>query len=312
MRENSIIIDKLTKIYLQKNSKVPKYALKELNLKVPSGCILGLLGPNGAGKSTLINILGGVTIKTSGSLLVKGFDIDKDPMMFKTQIGVVPQEIVLDSFFSIHETLRFTSGYYGIKPNDSKIHQILEAVGLLNKRDSLPKQLSGGMKRRFLLAKAMIHSPSILILDEPTAGVDIELREQLWNYIRGININNKITIVITTHYLEEAEQLCNYFAFIDNGKIVFQGSKKDLLNNVEFKFLEVESNNILNNDQINIINQNYKVEYYDSKKITFKIRVQDNFNSILHCLLNLNIEVQNLRVIKPNIENIFKKLIKIN
>lgn len=188
---DAILLKGLTKNYGEKK------ALKEVDLQVKRGSIFGLLGPNGAGKSTLINILAGTVVKTSGSAFIMGVDIEKDPQLAKYKIGVVPQEVILDSFFTIREALEIHAGYYGIRPKDRITDEILNALGLSDKAGSTSRQLSGGMKRRFMVAKAMVHSPHVLILDEPTAGVDIELREQLWEYVKKLN-KLGTTIILTT------------------------------------------------------------------------------------------------------------------
>jgi len=217
-----------------------KIALNGLDINIEVGSIFGLLGPNGAGKSTLINILAGTVIKTSGEVRVMGVDIDYQPKRARSLIGVVPQEIVTDTFFPLWQALEFTAGYFGIRPENRINDQLLKTLSLYDKRNSLPQRLSGGMKRRFLIAKAMVHSPRILVLDEPTAGVDIELRNQLWEYVKKLNQEQVVTIIITTHYLAEAQELCDNIAFINDGKIIKQDSKKKLLAELGSRYLDVE------------------------------------------------------------------------
>ena len=213
--EPAIRIDSLCKTYAAKGV-APKRALDEVSFDVPRGQIFGLLGPNGAGKSTLINILAGLVVKTSGSASIWGFDIEQHPRNAKLSIGIVPQEILFDPFFTPREALEIQAGLYGV-PRDRRItDDLLAAMHLTDKANAYARTLSGGMKRRLLVAKAMVHSPPILVLDEPTAGVDIELRQQLWAYVRKLNAQG-VTVVLTTHYLEEAEELCDRIAIIYHG-----------------------------------------------------------------------------------------------
>ena len=214
----AIRIESLAKTYLGKGS-APKRALDEVSFDVPRGQIFGLLGPNGAGKSTLINILAGLVTKSGGSATIWGFDIDQHPRNAKRSIGIVPQEILFDPFFTPREALEIQAGLYGIPPDQRRTMELLAAMHLTDKADAYARTLSGGMKRRLLVAKAMVHAPPILVLDEPTAGVDIELRRQLWAYVRELNAGG-VTVVLTTHYLEEAEALCRTVAIINKGSIV--------------------------------------------------------------------------------------------
>ncbi|MDX1923947.1 MAG: ABC transporter ATP-binding protein [Rickettsiaceae bacterium] len=231
-------IKKLTKTYQGVGIQPPKKALIDFSLEVEQGSIFGLLGPNGAGKSTLINILAGMVRKTSGRAKIMGIDIDQNPKLAKSHIGIVPQEIYLDTFFSVYDSLEFYAGYFGIRPENRKTNEILDALGLIDKASSTPRSLSGGMKRRFLVAKAMVHSPPLLILDEPTAGVDLELRDQLWDYVTKLN-KKGTTIIITTHYLEEAEKLCDKIGFISAGKLAFCDTKERLLSNLSQKEMKI-------------------------------------------------------------------------
>ncbi|MEE4351060.1 MAG: ABC transporter ATP-binding protein [Pacificimonas sp.] len=213
-----------------------KEALKGVSFDVPRGSIFGLLGPNGAGKSTLINILAGLVNKTSGSAEIWGFDITKDPRNAKRAIGIVPQEVLFDAFFTPRETMELQAGMYGIARRDRRTMEILRAVRLDDKADAYSRTLSGGMKRRLLIAKALVHDPPILILDEPTAGVDIELRQQLWTYVREMHARGT-TIVLTTHYLEEAEELCDRIAIINHGEVVANDETGKLLDQAREKIL---------------------------------------------------------------------------
>jgi ABC-2 type transport system ATP-binding protein len=213
---------------LKKTYDSGKQALKGVDLDVPQGSIFALLGPNGAGKSTLINILAGLVNKTSGKVSIWGFDIDANPRNAKMSIGVVPQELVFDAFFTPIEVLDLQAGLYGVKPSARRSMDILKAVRLDDKAHAYARTLSGGMKRRLLVAKAMVHEPPILVLDEPTAGVDIELRQQLWAYVRDLN-RQGVTVVLTTHYLEEAQELCDHIAIINHGMVIANTDKATLL-----------------------------------------------------------------------------------
>lgn len=223
MTQAAITIDAVSKIYAG-----GKLALDKVSFDVPRGQIFGLLGPNGAGKSTLINILAGLVNKTGGHASIWGFDIDADPRNAKYSIGIVPQEIVFDPFFTPFETLENQAGFYGVPKAKRISDELLAAVRLTDKRDAYARTLSGGMKRRLLVAKAMVHSPPIIVLDEPTAGVDIELRQQLWDYVRGLNARG-VTVVLTTHYLEEAEELCDRIAIINHGKLIANKPTRELV-----------------------------------------------------------------------------------
>ena len=223
----AIRIESLTKVY-----EGGKLALDEVSFDVPRGQIFGLLGPNGAGKSTLINILAGLVTKTGGKAVIWGFDIDEHPRNAKRSIGIVPQEILFDPFFTPKEALEIQAGLYGVPKEERITDALLAAVHLSDKADAYARTLSGGMKRRLLVAKAMVHSPPILVLDEPTAGVDIELRQQLWDYVRGLNAQG-VTVVLTTHYLEEAEQLCDRIAIINHGKLIAKAQDKAVVVEVD-------------------------------------------------------------------------------
>jgi ABC-2 type transport system ATP-binding protein len=223
---------------LQKTYQGGKRALEGVSLDVPRGQIFGLLGPNGAGKSTMINILAGLVNKTGGSASIWGFDIDKHPRNAKVSIGIVPQEIIFDPFFTPRETLEMQAGLYGVAKADRRTAELLRAVHLEDKAEAYSRTLSGGMKRRLLVAKAMVHSPPILVLDEPTAGVDIELRQQLWEYVRSLNAQG-VTVVLTTHYLEEAEQLCDRIAIINHGRVIANEETRTLVGMAQEKAVEV-------------------------------------------------------------------------
>ncbi len=223
MPEYAIEISHLSKIYAG-----GKQALDDVTFHVEQGSIFGLLGPNGAGKSTIINILAGMVNKSSGTAKIWGFDIDENPRNAKASIGIVPQEIMFDPFFTPLEALELQAGLYGVPKSKRKSMELLRAMRLEDKANAYSRTLSGGMKRRLLVAKAMVHSPPVIVLDEPTAGVDIELRQQLWDYVVELN-KSGVTVVLTTHYLEEAEQLCDRIAIINHGKLIANQPTKELL-----------------------------------------------------------------------------------
>ena len=223
---------------LEKTYAGGKRALDGISLDIPRGSMFGLLGPNGAGKSTLINILAGLVTKTGGKAEVWGFDIDVHPRNAKASIGVVPQELLFDAFFTPFETLELQAGLYGVPKEKRRSMELLEKVRLADKAHVYTRQLSGGMKRRLLIAKALVHAPPVVILDEPTAGVDIELRQMLWSYVRELHAAGT-TIVLTTHYLEEAEELCDRIAIVNHGRIVADKSKSDLLAQAREKRVQV-------------------------------------------------------------------------
>ena len=236
--DNAIEIRNLNKTYKASKRMAEKKALTDINLDIPQGSIFALLGPNGAGKSTIINIMAGLVIKTSGAVRINGFDIDKNERNAKVSIGVVPQEINFDPYFTPLESLELQAGLYGVPKSERRSKEILDMVGLEKQMNAYARSLSGGMKRRLLMAKAMVHNPPILVLDEPTAGVDIELRRQLWDNVKMLN-RQGVTILLTTHYLEEAEELCDRIAIINNGGVVVCEDKKILmgrLNNKEIIF----------------------------------------------------------------------------
>ena len=276
----SIEAKNVNKTFQKKTQEVK--ALIDFSITIKKGTIHGLLGPNGAGKSTFINILAGLTIKTSGEAVVWGNDIDKHPKASRSSLGVVPQELTIDPFFTPKESLEQQAGLYGVRPKDRNIEYILRMLDLEDKAEAYSRTLSGGMRRRLLVAKAMVHRPPILILDEPTAGVDIELRVQLWNYVRKLN-ENGTTIILTTHYLEEAEELCDKIAILDKGKIVKSASKKDLLEDADSKTISLKVKDLpdinhpillelgatINNNNDLIINFNPKI--ISSREILAKV-----------------------------------------
>ena len=262
MSKNALTVENLTKIYLNSKTKKENKALNNLTFDVKEGEVFGLLGPNGAGKTTFLSILGGTVIKSSGDVNVWGFDLDKNPRQVRASLGIVPQEVNLDAFFSPKKLLELQAGLYGIKKEDRITDLILKMVALEDKANAYSRSLSGGMKRRLLIAKAMVHQPPILILDEPTAGVDVELRNNLWKNVKQLN-KEGVTIILTTHYLLEAQEMCDRIAIIDKGNLVALDTTKKLLERIQtkkinFKVEDVDLNKTLSMKGIkfNIISKN--------------------------------------------------------
>ena len=306
MNQNYVLSAKnLTKIYKKKSSK-SVIALDNLNLEVKPGEIFGLLGPNGAGKSTFINILGGTCIKTSGKVNVWGFDLDKNPRQCKASIGIVPQEINVDPFFSPRKLLDLQAGLYGVKKEDRITDTILKLVSLKEQKDSYTRSLSGGMKRRLLVAKALVHQPPIIILDEPTAGVDVQQRKDLWDNLRLLN-KQGVTIILTTHYLIEAEEMCNRIGIINNGKLVALDSTKNLLDKIQSKrgtFLikkKITLNKSILSDLNILSNTDNELKiYYDKSKI--------KLDKIINLIQSQNIEIIDIISDDGSLEDVFFKL----
>ena len=299
----SIEANNVNKTFKRKNIAVK--ALNDFKIKIKKGSIHGLLGPNGAGKSTFINILGSLVKKDTGNIKICGVDIDKNLKLAKFKIGIVPQELNIDPFFTPFELLELQAGLYGISKKNRKTEEILNNVGLLDKRDAYARTLSGGMRRRLLVAKALVHNPQMLILDEPTAGVDVELRNSLWKYIKKIN-KQGTSICLTTHYLQEAEKLCENITIINAGKIIKDDSKENLLNfistkKVSFDLLNtsvipsnlLQFNPIINNEKLHLT--------YDKSKISI--------NNIIKILNESNIAFSEMNTYESNLEDVFKKLI---
>ncbi|MDB2404953.1 ABC transporter ATP-binding protein [Alphaproteobacteria bacterium] len=302
--KNAIEITNITK-HFKSGSSYNKKALKGFDLNIPRGCIFGLLGPNGAGKSTLINILYGLTIKTSGTVKIWGIDIDDDHRNAKNAIGIVPQEFVIDPFFDPMELLELHAGLYGIKKQNRKTEEILKSVGLWEQRHAYPRQMSGGMKRRLLIAKAMVHQPPILVLDEPTAGVDIELRKQLWDNIRQLN-KMGTTVILTTHYLEEAQELCDYIAVINKGNLIKTGNVKELLKNADKKTITVNLDKTFDKKHIPNYIDLISVEN-NIIELSFK-PTKTNIGNVLTELNNSNYNIQDISTQETKLEDLFLQL----
>ena len=282
MKNYAIQAINLNKTFQKKNAIVK--ALSGFEIYIPKGTIYGLLGPNGAGKSTFINILGGLVKKNSGTVKISDLDIDKYSKETRRRIGIVPQELNIDPFFTPNELLELQAGLYGIKKKNRKTEELLSKVGLLDQRNAYARTLSGGMRRRLLIAKALVHDPEIIILDEPTAGVDVELRYNLWEYVKELNKNGK-TICLTTHYLEEAENLCEFITIINNGKVIISDLKNNLIKLITNKTVTFEIEKIKKiPDELNIydpkIKNNFLVLNYDKSKssLSYIIKILDKYN----------------------------------
>ncbi len=303
----SIESKNLNKTY-NKNNKIEIKALVDFNLKIPKGSIYGLLGPNGAGKSTFINVLGGLVKKDSGNVKICGLDIDKNTKECRKKIGIVPQELNMDPFFTPIELLELQAGLYGVKKNNRKSEEILNNVGLLEQKNAYARTLSGGMRRRLLVAKALVHNPEIIILDEPTAGVDVELRKKLWSYIKDLN-SMGTTVCLTTHYLEEAENLCDYITIINKGKILKSDTKENLLNLIGKKTVsfvldkKIQIPSDLDKFNPEIIDNKLLVNY--DKKIT-------QLKEIIQILNINNIAFNEINTYESDLEEVFINLIKNN
>lgn len=296
----------LAKTYPDRRNGAPVVALNKVTLRVPVGAFFGLLGPNGAGKSTLINILAGLVVRSGGEARVWGFDIDKQMRSARRAIGVVPQELNLDPFFTPREAMEVQAGLYGVPKAARRTDAILAAVGLTREANSYARRLSGGMRRRLLVAKAMVHSPAILVLDEPTAGVDVELRRQLWVYLRELNARGT-TILLTTHYLEEAQALCNRIAIINSGRLVACDTTEALLQRLDAKTLTITVDRPL--DAIPDVLAPFSVELVGPKRLMFQYppsRV--HAGEILSAVAESGLQVIEVTTRETELEDIFLKL----
>jgi len=286
-----------------------KSAVEDLSINVKRGSILGILGPNGAGKSTLVNILSGLLKYDSGSIFVNGLDYDLHKDEVKKTIGVVPQEISIDPFFSVIDTIKIFAGYYGIKKSDSEIIKILCALGLDDKIHSMPRSLSGGMKRRLLIAKALVHDPEIIILDEPTAGVDISLREKIFKYILELNKKGK-TIILTTHYMEEAEKLCDDIAIINKGRLVAFDNKDKMVKVFPKKEIEVyPSNETVNNVIIHEADVVIKKSNTGNSLILQYDSFRHSFSDVIEILNQSGIKINDVKIKEPSLQMVFESVI---
>lgn len=305
MTEDALSARGLKKTYKAIGNAPAKQALKGIDLNVPRGSIFGLLGPNGAGKSTFINILAGMVVKSEGTASIWGFDIDANPRQARASIGIVPQELSIDPFFTPGEIMDLQAGMYGVPKSERRTLDILTALGLDDKIDAYARTLSGGMRRRLLVGKALVHNPPVLVLDEPTAGVDIELRRQLWDYVLELNAQG-VTIVLTTHYLEEAEELCDTIAIIDQGALVACDSTQNLLAQIDNKTLLIRPAQTL--DKAPDLN-GLDVHLRDDGRLAVKYNPgEQSAGAVLAHLQAAKIDIADLDTQGAELETVFMKL----
>ena len=304
--EYAVEVRDLDKVYRGSGKSAAKQALKRVSLAIPRGSLFGLLGPNGAGKSTLINILAGLVNKTGGTAQIWGHDIDRTPRQSRAAIGVVPQELNIDPFFTPHELLELQAGLYGVPPRERRTDEILQALGLDDKAEAYARTLSGGMRRRLMVAKAMVHHPPVLVLDEPTAGVDIELRQQLWSRVRDLN-RLGTTILLTTHYLEEAEELCDQIAIINHGEVIACDTTDALVRRLDNKELVLELAETVTVVPAPLVP--FGPELSTPSKLSFRYRASDSpVPAILEAVRAAGLTVIDMTTEQTDLEDIFLQL----
>lgn len=297
----------LRKVYRARDG-LGREALKGIDLDIPRGAMFGLLGPNGAGKSTFINILAGLVLKTEGRVAVWGVDIDADPRGARAAIGVVPQELLIDPFFTPREALELQAGYYGVPRAERRTAEVLEAVGLAEQADVNSRSLSGGMRRRLLVAKALVHRPPVVVLDEPTAGVDVELREQLWNHIRRLN-EGGVTVLLTTHYLDEAERLCERIAIINHGRLVACDETRALIARLDQKEIAIVVGEDLERAPAAL--ERFRIELHPPRRLVLRYRPSETrIEEILEAVRGAGFTIADLSTEEADLEDIFRALTK--
>ena len=306
MTDEAIRIEALRKTYKGRKGQPEKHALKGIDLTVPCGSVFGLLGPNGAGKSTLINILAGLVLKTSGKVTIWGFDQDANPRQSRASIGVMPQELNLDPFFTPRGALEVQAGLYGVPKAERDSDGILKLIGLEDKAEAYARTLSGGMRRRLLLGKALVHRPNILVLDEPTAGVDIELRQMLWENVRKLNAQG-MTIILTTHYLEEAEEICVRIAIINHGEIVHNTSMRELLKELDAETFLLDIREPLTKAPVIA---GFEVSLSDPQQLALAVRKGQSINTAFAALDRAGITVVSMRNRANRLEELFVDLVE--
>ena len=313
MSKNALSVENLTKIYCNSKTKKQNKALNNLTFDVKQGEVFGLLGPNGAGKTTFLSILGGTVIKTSGKVNVWGFNLDKNPRQVRASLGIVPQEVNLDAFFSPRKLLELQAGLYGISKKDRITDLILKMVALEDKANAYARSLSGGMKRRLLIAKAMVHQPPILILDEPTAGVDVELRKEMWKVVEDLR-ETGVTIILTTHYIEEAEAIADRVGVINQGELIIVEQKKELLKKMGQKKLIVELQQELNHIPESLKKYNLMIGANKmSLNYTYDLKEkQTGITNLLQDIKDSGLKLRDLKTEQSNLEKIFVSLVKEN
>ena len=307
MNKIALSVENLTKIYSGKKSKsTSEKALDNLNFNVEQGEVFGLLGPNGAGKTTFLSILGGTVTKTSGKVNVWGSDLDKNPRQVKASIGIVPQEVNLDAFFSPKKLLELQAGLYGVRKKDRITDIILKMVALEDKADAYSRSLSGGMKRRLLIAKAMVHQPPILVLDEPTAGVDVELRKNLWKNVKELN-KEGVTIILTTHYLFEAQEMCDRIAILDKGSLVALDTTQKLLDRIQTKKITFKVKEIKSNMKIELSGVKFLIDSGNTITVIYEKNL-NKFEDILKKLTENGLKILDISTDDGDLEDVFIKL----
>ncbi len=306
-KKNAFSVNRLTKIYAR-NSTNSVVALNELNLEVKEGEIFGLLGPNGAGKTTFINILSGTVIKTRGNVNVWGFDIDKNPRQVRASVGIVPQEVNLDAFFSPRKLLELQAGLYGVPKKNRITDTILKMVSLEKQAESYSRTLSGGMKRRLLIAKAMVHQPPILVLDEPTAGVDMELRQNLWENVKNLN-KQGLTVMLTTHYLFEAQEMSDRIAILNKGNLVALDTTKNLLNKIKTKKIVFKVNKLIDLSKKKISGLSFSSNLSNEIIISYE-RNKHKIEDIINIIKSEGVEIIDISTKDGNLEDVFIQLTK--
>ncbi|HZT19678.1 MAG TPA: ABC transporter ATP-binding protein [Dongiaceae bacterium] len=303
---DAVAVKGLSKTYPASGKRPAKEALRQVELAIPRGSLFGLLGPNGAGKSTLINILAQLVLKSAGEVRVWGFDLDRRPRDVAGAIGVVPQELNIDPFFTPRELLDLQAGLYGVPRAERRTAEILEALGLADKAEAYARTLSGGMRRRLLVAKALVHSPPVLVLDEPTAGVDVELRQQLWQYVRALNARG-VTVLLTTHYLEEAEQLCDRIAIINHGRVIACDTTVALLRRLDAKELSIIVDHDLTGVPASL--RAFDALLKDARRLV--VRYQPSRTRVAEILASVQaagLEIVDLSTLEADLEDIFLQL----
>ncbi len=308
MTKNVLTVENLTKIYSNSKTKKENKALSNLNFEVKQGEVFGLLGPNGAGKTTFLSILGGTVIKTAGNINVWGFDLDKNPRQVRASLGIVPQEVNLDAFFSPQQLLELQAGLYGITKKDRITDLILKMVALEDKANAYSRSLSGGMKRRLLIAKAMVHQPPILILDEPTVGVDVELRNNLWENVKELN-KEGVTIILTTHYLVEAQEMCDRIAILDKGNLVALDTTERLLARIQTKKIKFKVKDFDLNNKLSMKGIEFNIISKNMIRVSYKKNSLD-FTEIINYLNKNNIKIEDISTDDGDLEDVFVQLTK--
>ena len=306
MHKRALTVENLTKIYSGNKKKNGELALNNLSFEVKQGEVFGLLGPNGAGKTTFLSILGGTVTKTEGKINVWGFDIDKNPRQAKASIGIVPQEINLDVFFTPKNLLQLQAGLYGVPKKDRITDIILKMVSLEDKANAYSRSLSGGMKRRLLIAKAMVHQPPILVLDEPTAGVDVELRKNLWENVRQLN-SEGVTIILTTHYLFEAQEMCDRIAIIDKGNLVALDTTQKMIDRIQTKKVNFKVENINEDENLTLDGIQFIVNSQNNITAIYE-KNSHQFEDILNFLKEKKLKILDIVTEDGDLEDVFTQL----